>query len=328
MPAPWHPRGVPLEELGLPKTLFRKLCGDGVIHDTYDLRILSPLALSMEWKVTAADVDRINKALLERGMHPMDHSPDRAARGVRVPTCQEPGRMPDTKCGLPKMKGRKMCGWHVLLRMPIEKQVVYADKRAEAARAQPDHVERLRVPEVEWPPEGRWCSECQCFVPWIYVTGSKCKAHASRAAHATRIKAVYDLTREQYEQLFAYQGGRCYICRRETKKRLAVDHDHRTNEVRGLLCADDEWGCNVSLRRLLNSQQMAQLALAYVTKPPFQRMQEEAPAEESTPEPLYDGWNPYATDREPEPVLTPPAPAQPPETGPTAVGWNPFAPRA
>ena len=47
----------------------------------------------------------------------------------------------------------------------------------------------------------------------------------------------------QYEEMFADQDGRCAICGQpETRKvkgkliSLAVDHDHETGQVRGLLC--------------------------------------------------------------------------------------------
>lgn len=61
-----------------------------------------------------------------------------------------------------------------------------------------------------------------------------------------RILNLYGLTPEQYKELFDAQGGVCKLCGRpETArdsndsskvKSLAVDHDHLTGEVRGLLC--------------------------------------------------------------------------------------------
>jgi hypothetical protein len=103
------------------------------------------------------------------------------------------------------------------------------------------------------------------------------------------IKRVYDFTQEDYQALLAWQGGRCYICRQVPRvRRLAVDHDHRTGEVRGLLCANDDWGCNVSLRRLLNSEAMAKRAYDYVAKSPLQRMLEgeRRPGEKSQRDPF------------------------------------------
>ena len=41
----------------------------------------------------------------------------------------------------------------------------------------------------------------------------------------------------RYEELLKAQNGGCALCGRPPKtRRLHVDHDHRTGEVRGLLC--------------------------------------------------------------------------------------------
>jgi hypothetical protein len=50
---------------------------------------------------------------------------------------------------------------------------------------------------------------------------------------------VYGITEDQYNDLLKKQGGRCAICRRDKSEfttRLAVDHNHVTKEIRGLLC--------------------------------------------------------------------------------------------
>ena len=58
------------------------------------------------------------------------------------------------------------------------------------------------------------------------------------------IKQKYGINREQYIAIFNSQNGKCYICRREPKKRrLNVDHCHKTNVIRGLLC----FRCNYGL---------------------------------------------------------------------------------
>jgi len=53
------------------------------------------------------------------------------------------------------------------------------------------------------------------------------------------------------------QHGLCAICLRPPKegKRLAVDHNHKTGKVRGLLC----WFCN---KRLLSNHSEARLRAA------------------------------------------------------------------
>lgn len=48
----------------------------------------------------------------------------------------------------------------------------------------------------------------------------------------------YGVTPAEYRALYRAQGGRCYVCRRASgkAKRLGVDHNHLTKEVRGLVC--------------------------------------------------------------------------------------------
>ena len=53
--------------------------------------------------------------------------------------------------------------------------------------------------------------------------------------------------------MFAKQDGRCAICCREQdSKRLAVDHDHHTGQVRGLLCSDCNRGIGLLQDNALN----------------------------------------------------------------------------
>ncbi|WP_338781759.1 endonuclease VII domain-containing protein [Streptomyces sp. DG1A-41] len=71
---------------------------------------------------------------------------------------------------------------------------------------------------------GKVCSSCR-------------KANRRQAARNARIQATYGLSAEEYQRLFEAQGGRCAICQETRKTNLAVDHCHKTEAVRGLLCA-------------------------------------------------------------------------------------------
>jgi len=56
----------------------------------------------------------------------------------------------------------------------------------------------------------------------------------------------YGIQVGDYNRLFIEQSGRCAVCgihQSELKKRLCVDHDHKTGKVRGLLCTR----CNIIL---------------------------------------------------------------------------------
>lgn len=112
----------------------------------------------------------------------------------------------------------------------------------------------------------------------FYTSGSRCKSCASSASHAQRVEKLYGITGEEYDELFRWQGGRCYVCRRAPRTlRLAVDHDHHTGEVRGLLCANNENGCNRAVIANLEAatdsgRAAAARAAIYLADPPYAQM--------------------------------------------------------
>lgn len=191
-------------------------------------------------------------------------------------------------CQHERMKGKQRCIWHWLLSQPIEEQHRWAEQR----RARHAGAERARVPSSEWPAGTRWCSGCQDFIPLFYCVSTRCKPHASAASHGSRISREYGITRGEYEELLRFQRGVCYICGRQPRtKRLAVDHDHQTGEVRGLLCANNENGCNRAVVANLEAAvdgglAAARRAVAYFEDPPFRRMARSAEnRSEATSEP-------------------------------------------
>lgn len=65
------------------------------------------------------------------------------------------------------------------------------------------------------------------------------RAAQKARTHDAMVQKTYGLGPGDYERLYEAQGGRCAVakCRATGKtKRLAVDHNHATGEVRGLLC--------------------------------------------------------------------------------------------
>ena len=53
------------------------------------------------------------------------------------------------------------------------------------------------------------------------------------------LKRSFGITVEQYDELFEKQNGCCAVCEKHQdnfRTRLAVDHNHKTGEIRGLLC--------------------------------------------------------------------------------------------
>lgn len=74
---------------------------------------------------------------------------------------------------------------------------------------------------------------------------------------------TYGLTPEQYNEIFIIQKGCCSICGRhqsEFRKALAVDHDHETGKIRGLLCSN----CNAMLGYANDNQQVLLKAVEYL----------------------------------------------------------------
>jgi hypothetical protein len=55
----------------------------------------------------------------------------------------------------------------------------------------------------------------------------------------SRIRS-YGISVEEYKDMLDSQNGGCYICGKEPEGRRAldIDHDHKTGQVRGLLCSN------------------------------------------------------------------------------------------
>jgi hypothetical protein len=148
------------------------------------------------------------------------------------------------ECGVrPKWRPRHRCSVCAIRHMGVTERV--AESRRRAAMV-PDALRVKVVPARLWPAGQRWCAGCQSFVDLedCGKGASQCKACTSAKTHAAMVVKTYDIEVGGYDDLFAKQGGKCAICRaRPRKTRLAVDHDHKTNAVRGLLCKN----CNKQL---------------------------------------------------------------------------------
>ncbi len=82
------------------------------------------------------------------------------------------------------------------------------------------------------------------------------------------LKALYGVSIEDYERIFAAQNGACAICGSSDSKaeiggkkvKLHVDHCHSTGQVRGLLCAK----CNLGLGSFEDSPDFLRAAADYL----------------------------------------------------------------
>jgi hypothetical protein len=77
----------------------------------------------------------------------------------------------------------------------------------------------------------------------------------------------YNLTEEQIKKMFESQDGKCLICEKQyelysVRKGLYVDHCHKTNKVRGLLCTK----CNTLLGIWNDNVDILSNAIKYLLK--------------------------------------------------------------
>jgi len=78
------------------------------------------------------------------------------------------------------------------------------------------------------------------------------------------------MTKQDYDELLVKQNYKCAICkgyeesiagkRNNDKRRLAIDHNHITGQIRGLLCSF----CNKGLGHLKDNIEILESAIAYL----------------------------------------------------------------
>lgn len=82
--------------------------------------------------------------------------------------------------------------------------------------------------------------------------------------HGKKIKKRYGISKDDYAALLVRQHNKCAICHTpETslKRRLGVDHCHKTGKIRGLLCDK----CNSMLGHANDSIEFLQRGIEYLT---------------------------------------------------------------
>lgn len=83
-----------------------------------------------------------------------------------------------------------------------------------------------------------------------------------------RLQRDYGITQSQLNALIEFQDHKCAICFKpidRTRKTTNVDHDHKTGEVRGVLCSS----CNTGLGHLGDDIEGIKRALYYLENSPF-----------------------------------------------------------
>lgn len=79
--------------------------------------------------------------------------------------------------------------------------------------------------------------------------------------HRREVYKKYGLSLKDYAGLLERQGGKCAVCRGGNNGvRFAVDHDHQTGKIRGLLCT----GCNIGIGQFKEDPRTMLRAIRYL----------------------------------------------------------------
>lgn len=79
------------------------------------------------------------------------------------------------------------------------------------------------------------------------------------------LRYKYGITEEDYNKIWLAQGKCCAICKAPYEmltKKFPIDHDHKTGQIRGILC----WKCNNALGSIGDDLQSIQRCLNYLNK--------------------------------------------------------------
>lgn len=119
--------------------------------------------------------------------------------------------------------------------------------------------------------KGRSCADCaRKFAIQSYwkhpeeITKMKRKKYANNpeANKDLKLRRAYGISLEEYNILLEKQHKVCAICKQEcvSGRMLCVDHNHKTNKVRGLLCVN----CNRAIGNLKDKVVLFSRAINYL----------------------------------------------------------------
>lgn len=80
-----------------------------------------------------------------------------------------------------------------------------------------------------------------------------------------KITYKFGLRESEFDLMLDKQGGGCWICgvkQEKTNKSLCIDHDHKTGDIRGILCSK----CNTGLGMFNDSALSLKKAIRYLEK--------------------------------------------------------------
>lgn len=86
--------------------------------------------------------------------------------------------------------------------------------------------------------------------------------HYRRQQKSSKLFKAYSITLEQYEEFSAAFDNKCHLCGNScaSGRRLAVDHNHKTGLIRGLLCIN----CNKGIGNFKDDISLLEKAIEYL----------------------------------------------------------------
>lgn len=120
----------------------------------------------------------------------------------------------------------------------------------------------------------RWrCKECLKNKPKKQWENEETRISMKKYSKKSRLEKIYGLTISDWELMYEKQNKCCAICGKVLKdvygngigKQSAVDHDHKTGRIRGLLC---RMPCNYVLGYLHDKVEIFKSCSVYLDNPP------------------------------------------------------------
>ena len=117
-----------------------------------------------------------------------------------------------------------------------------------------------------WGAKWRRCRGCEKVLEatkdnFYHKKDYLCKACAKKKSTRITRETKFDVSQAKYDIMLDKQNGVCLICGEPPgKKSLAVDHDHTSGEVRGLLCTS----CNRGLGYFRDDVDILKQAITYL----------------------------------------------------------------
>jgi hypothetical protein len=175
-----------------------------------------------------------------------------AMRSKYVPRVHEPERMVCPQCGAEFIRVRTQ-----------GRLRIYCSRKCTMAASEQRKLDRNSL----GPRRCACGAEVATRVGKAVCPDCRTEQRPSRAPYERqRTLRSYGLTEADWDAFIKRQKNRCAVCRTDTPggrgERWHIDHDHVTNQVRGLLCGK----CNSAIGLLQDDPEIIRAAARYVTK--------------------------------------------------------------